>query len=124
MSCIFCDIPTAKLLAENTLAVAIYDKFPVNKGHVLIIPRRHFADFFDATREEISAIYDLLHRTKTMLETELKPDGFNVGINVGQTAGQTVMHLHVHLIPRFKGDVENPRGGVRKIKPNLVPYEE
>ncbi len=124
MSCIFCDIPAAKLIAENSLAVAIYDKFPVNKGHVLIIPRRHFADFFDATSEEITAIYGLLHSTKTMLETELKADGFNVGINVGQAAGQTVMHLHVHLIPRFKGDVENPRGGVRKIKPNLVPYEE
>lgn len=124
MSCIFCDIPTAALIAENAFAVAIYDKFPVNQGHALIIPRRHYADFFDATDEEICAIYDLLQSTKTILETKLEPDGFNVGINVGPAAGQTVMHLHVHLIPRFKGDVENPRGGVRKIKPNLVPYEE
>lgn len=122
-SCIFCQKQKEEYIAENELCFAIYDHFPVNKGHALIIPKRHFDNFFDATEEEIAAIYNLIHEVKKKLDSELKPDGYNIGINAGTAAGQTVMHLHVHLIPRYKGDVENPRGGIRKFKKALVEYD-
>lgn len=121
MDCLFCNYK--ETIAENQLAFAIYDKFPVNKGHALIIPKRHFSSFFEATEEEIKAIYSLLHDVKCIVDREYEPQGYNVGINIGEDAGQTIMHLHVHLIPRYKGDVENPRGGVRKLKKELVPYD-
>jgi diadenosine tetraphosphate (Ap4A) HIT family hydrolase len=124
MSCIFCDIPEELIIAENQSAVAILDKFPVNQGHALVIPKRHFANFFDATPGEITDIYELLHQAKVIIDKKYNPDGYNVGVNVGPVGGQTVMHLHFHLIPRFSGDVEKPRGGVRNIKPSLVPYEK
>jgi diadenosine tetraphosphate (Ap4A) HIT family hydrolase len=124
MSCIFCDIPADLIIAENQSALAILDKFPVNQGHVLVIPKRHFANFFDTTPGEIADIYELLHQAKVIIDKKYNPDGYNVGVNVGPVAGQTVMHLHFHLIPRFSGDVEKPRGGVRNIKPSLVPYKE
>lgn len=121
MDCLFCNYK--EIIAENELAFAIYDKFPVNKGHALIIPKRHFSSFFEATEEEIKAIYSLLHDVKYIVDREYEPQGYNVGINIGEDAGQTIMHLHVHLIPRYKGDVANPRGGVRKLKKELVPYD-
>lgn len=121
MDCLFCNYK--ETIGENELAFAIYDKFPVNKGHALIIPKRHFSSFFEATEEEIKAIYSLLHDVKYIVDREYEPQGYNVGINIGEDAGQTIMHLHVHLIPRYKGDVENPRGGVRKLKKELVPYD-
>ncbi|HYE82309.1 MAG TPA: HIT family protein [Clostridia bacterium] len=124
MSCIFCDYLISKnYIAENELAFAIYDNFPVGKGHVLIIPKRHFAAFFDATSEEVSAFYDLVSLIKKLLDEELKPDGYNIGINIGEAAGQTIFHLHIHVIPRYSGDVENPRGGIRKFKKPLVEYD-
>ena len=122
--CIFCDyLKNKKIIMENELAFAIYDTFPVNKGHMLVMPKRHFANFFDATTEEVSAFNDLLQKVKGLLDEELKPDGYNIGINIGEAAGQTIFHLHIHLIPRYNGDVENPRGGVRKIKKPLVEYD-
>lgn len=123
LECLFCNYDKKEYVAENEFAFAIYDHFPVNKGHVLIIPKRHFENFFDAKEEEVCAIYDLMHTVKSIIDKELKPDGYNVGINIGYDAGQTIMHLHVHLIPRYKGDVENPRGGIRKFKKNLVDYD-
>lgn len=120
MNCLFCNYK--EIIAENNLAFAICDKFPVNKGHALIIPKRHFSDFFEATQEEITAIYSLLSKVKSIIDKEYNPQGYNVGINVGEHAGQTIMHLHVHLIPRYEGDIENSKGGVRKLKPELVPY--
>lgn len=124
--CAFCEIynnQKEKVIAENELAFAIFDNYPVNIGHTLVIPKRHFEGFFDVTQEEISAIYSLLHECKAIIDEKYKPTGYNVGINIGYDAGQTVMHLHVHLIPRYKGDVENPRGGIRKLKPQLVHYD-
>jgi len=120
--CIFCTLPKTDILVENELALAFFDKFPVNEGHVLIIPKRHVASLFDATREEIMDIWALLGNVKEMLDKRFHPDGYNVGINVGAAAGQTVFHMHVHVIPRYQGDVPDPRGGVRKIKKCLVPY--
>lgn len=123
MSCIFCNTEDLQIQIENDLAYAIFDKFPVNEGHMLIIPKRHYKNFFDASKEEILAIYDLIHECETLLTKKYNPDGFNIGINVNEEAGQTIMHLHVHLIPRYSGDVEDPRGGIRNLKPQLVPYK-
>lgn len=121
-SCVFCMRVETEIVAENDLALAFYDKYPVNEGHVLVIPRRHVESFFEANLKELAAVHELLFQVKDKLEARLSPDGYNIGVNVGRAAGQTIFHLHVHIIPRYKGDVPDPRGGVRKIKPSLVPY--
>lgn len=121
-ACVFCNIAAADIIAENDLALAFFDRFPVNEGHALIIPRRHVATFFEASLEEQGAINRLLAVVKERLDQEFAPDGYNIGVNVGAAAGQTVFHLHVHLIPRYAGDVPDPRGGVRRVKRSLVPY--
>jgi diadenosine tetraphosphate (Ap4A) HIT family hydrolase len=120
--CVFCNIPEDQVIAQNGLALAFFDRYPVNKGHVLIIPKRHVATYFDATPDETKAIANLLAEVKEQLDAQFAPDGYNIGVNVGAAAGQTIFHLHVHLIPRYVGDVADPRGGVRKIKKSLVPY--
>ena len=120
--CAFCDIPEDQVIAQNGLALAFFDRYPVNRGHVLIIPRRHVATYFDATPSETKAIANLLAEVKEQLDAQFAPDGYNIGENVGAAAGQTIFHLHVHLIPRYVGDVPDPRGGVRRIKKSLVPY--
>ena len=112
-NCIFCK--DRDILFENDLAIAFYDGFPVSDGHTLIISKRHVETFFDLTNDEQIAILDLLNKSKEYLEKEFKPDGFNIGLNCGTFAGQSVMHVHMHLIPRYKGDVSNPRGGVRGV---------
>lgn len=121
-SCVFCQMDQKAIVFENELAFAFYDKFPVQKGHLLIVPKRHAETYFDATDEEIAAIHHLIRQGKERLEQENKPDGYNIGVNVGYYGGQTVMHLHFHLIPRYAGDIADPRGGIRKAIPNLVPY--
>lgn len=123
--CIFCDFQfdKTKVVMENELAYAIYDSFPVNDGHTLIIPKRHAETFFDLTSEEVKAMYELASEMKKKLDSLYHPDGYNVGLNCGEAGGQTIMHCHMHLIPRYKGDIENPRGGVRKIIKNKVPYD-
>lgn len=124
MSCIFCEYYNEKkYILENNLAFAIYDNFPVNKGHVSIIPKRHFASYFDTTTEEVTALNNLIQQVKVILDNDFNPDGYNIGINIGEAAGQTIFHLHIHMIPRYKGDVENPRGGIRKLKKALVEYD-
>jgi diadenosine tetraphosphate (Ap4A) HIT family hydrolase len=120
--CPFCDTLSLKIILENDQAIAFYDKYPVQRGHLLIVPKRHVATYFDATNEEIMAIHELIKKGKELLDREYSPDGYNIGVNVGEYGGQTVMHLHVHLIPRYKGDIDDPRGGIRKAIPNLVPY--
>tara|TARA_B100000470_G_C19393771_1_gene216747 strand:- start:25 stop:387 length:363 start_codon:yes stop_codon:yes gene_type:complete len=107
---------------ENAVGFVIYDKFPVNKGHCLIIPKREYADYFDSTKEEIEGLNKLLFQTKDFIKKKYNPDGFNVGINSGKQAGQTVFHMHIHLIPRYKNDVDNPRGGVRNVVPGKGDY--
>ena len=120
--CIFCRQPETEVICENELARAFFDKFPVNEGHVLITPKRHAETFFDATKEELAAINQLIFKVRKILDERYSPDGYNIGVNVNCAGGQTIFHLHVHVIPRYEGDVEDPRGGVRKIKPNLIPY--
>lgn len=124
MSCIFCEyLKLGEVILQNGKAFAIFDKFPVNEGHLLVIPKRHFADYFDAQEDEILAINSLLHQGRKLLKDKFQPDGFNIGVNVGYAGGQTIFHLHIHLIPRYEGDVENPRGGVRNLKKALVHYD-
>lgn len=120
MTCIFCKI--TEFLAHNDHAYAIYDKYPVNPGHVLIIPKRHMAEYFELTAEEEADVWNLLREVKSRVEVEFKPDGWNIGINNGKAAGQTVFHLHVHLIPRYEGDVAEPEGGVRGVVPERRAY--
>ena len=121
-SCPFCAIPRDQVLIEHPLALAKRDGYPVSKGHTLIIPRRHVASFFETTEEERQAMLKLLDEMKAMLDREHKPDGYNIGINNGAAAGQTVMHLHLHLIPRYAGDTADARGGVRWIFPDKAAY--
>jgi diadenosine tetraphosphate (Ap4A) HIT family hydrolase len=120
MTCVFCTIND--IVLENDLAIAFYDKYPVNKGHLLIIPKRHVEQYFDLTDQERSAIDQLLFEGKKIIDEQYQPDGYNIGINCGEVAGQTIFHVHVHLIPRFRGDMEDPRGGVRGVIPEKRIY--
>lgn len=123
MSCKFCDIVNNKeYLLENDLAVAFFDNYPVSDGHTLIIPKRHVETYFDLTSEEMKAIFELSNQVKKLLDEKYHPDGYNVGFNVKECGGQSVMHCHMHVIPRYKGDQENPRGGIRKVVKNKVNY--
>jgi diadenosine tetraphosphate (Ap4A) HIT family hydrolase len=109
MRCPFCFTEDSRIILSNSHAFAIYDAYPVSPGHSLIIPRRHISSFFEATSEEQSAFTELLKEMQQFIQYELNPDGFNIGINIGKAAGQTIMHLHIHLIPRFLGDMPDPR---------------
>lgn len=104
------------------MALAFFDAFPVNPGHALIIPKRHVADYFDLTEDEVVAMQALLREVKAIVEKRFNPDGYNIGVNVNAAAGQSVFHVHMHLIPRYKGDVENPKGGVRGVIPSKQKY--
>jgi len=119
-NCIFCGNP--EMVKENELVFAHYDSYPVNPGHCLIIPRRHVAEYFQATAAEKSAIWALVDEMKIIIDREYKPDGYNVGVNIGEAGGQSVPHLHIHMIPRYKGDMEDPRGGVRGVIPHKQKY--
>lgn len=124
MPCLFCKlIDGAALIDSNALAVAFYDKYPVTAHHTLIIPRRHVADYFELSGAEVAAMHELAGRQRARLMAE-DPDisGFNIGINVGADAGQTVFHVHMHLIPRRKGDMHDPKGGVRGVIPGKQKY--
>ncbi|WP_067048584.1 HIT family protein [Methanofollis ethanolicus] len=121
-TCPFCDPSPADIVVQNTLAYARADAFPVSPGHTLIVPFRHVSSFFEATEAERVALLDLLCRCRDALEERYHPDGWNIGINVGPAAGQTVPHLHIHLIPRYAGDVPDPRGGVRGVVPEKKMY--
>jgi diadenosine tetraphosphate (Ap4A) HIT family hydrolase len=118
--CPFCNAEGTVL--ANPLAHGRYDQFPVTRGHLLLIPNRHVADWFDTTTEERQAVFTLADEARAMLIAEFAPDGFNLGINVGAAAGQTVWHAHLHLIPRYRSDVPNPRGGVRAVIPGKQIY--
>ncbi len=120
LECPFCQ--PEEVILENRLAWARYDPFPVNPGHMLVITRRHVSDFFHSTKEERTAINSLLEEAKLLLDKKYNPDGYNIGINCGTAAGQTIMHLHIHLIPRYKGDMDDPRGGVRGVIPEKQKY--
>lgn len=120
----FLKVPEDAWLCSNELAFAVFDNFPVSPGHTLVITRRVVATWFEATAEEQKAVMELVNRAKELLDTRLnpRPDGYNVGFNAGASAGQTIPHLHVHVIPRYSGDVVDPRGGVRHVIPGKGNY--
>ena len=120
--CPFCAITRKEILIDRPLAVARHDTYPVSKGHTLIITRRHVASFFEATEDERREMLRLIDETRALLDREHRPDGYNIGVNDGVAAGQTVMHLHIHIVPRYRGDKADPRGGIRGIFPEKAAY--
>jgi diadenosine tetraphosphate (Ap4A) HIT family hydrolase len=123
MDCVFCErLAAGALLGENDGAAAFFDAFPLSPGHTLIVPRRHESDFLRLTGDETTAVWRLLAPVRELLEERFCPDGYNLGVNVGVVAGQTVDHAHLHVIPRYAGDVLEPRGGVRWIIPAKAVY--
>jgi diadenosine tetraphosphate (Ap4A) HIT family hydrolase len=120
--CPFCVPEPGLIIAENALAVAIRDAYPVNPGHALVVTHRHVASWFDVSPEERIAVMSLVDEIKRLLEAVEFPAGYNIGVNVGESAGQTVAHVHVHVIPRYAGDVDDPSGGVRFVIPARGNY--
>jgi len=120
--CPFCHLDHSRVIAENVLALVLRDGYPISPGHTLVIPRRHIGSFFEISDEERRAMLELLDHQKFLLDQELSPAGYNVGINDGAAAGQTVPHVHIHLIPRYAGDLPDPRGGVRWVIPSKARY--
>jgi diadenosine tetraphosphate (Ap4A) HIT family hydrolase len=121
VDCIFCQ-RNRPILAKTNLACAFFDGFPITKGHSLIIPRRHVKTIWEMTTDEYIDAFTLVRRVKDLLQKEFEPQGFNIGVNCEEAGGQTVFHAHVHIIPRYAGDVPNPRGGVRNIIPGKGNY--
>jgi diadenosine tetraphosphate (Ap4A) HIT family hydrolase len=121
--CPFCDVARDRIVESDSCALAIADAFPVSAGHTLILPRRHVVDFFELTMREIRSVYQLLRVMRCRLDCAMTPAGYNIGVNIAPTAGQTVMHAHVHLIPRYPGDVRDPAGGVRNVIPHKARYQ-
>ena len=122
--CLFCNIDKSECAYENNLAYASFDTYPVSDLHCLIIPKRHVIDYFELSNEEVIACNSLIKIVKKqILEKDKVVKGFNIGTNAGIIAGQSIMHCHIHLIPRRKGDVEDPRGGVRGVIPSKQKYE-
>jgi len=122
-SCVFCQVSDEQVVASNETMIAIRDIYPVTAGHTLVIPREHRGDFFDLSSEESVDAFKLLHELKAGITKE-DPSvlGFNIGANCGKEAGQTVFHCHIHLIPRRKGDMDRPEGGVRGVIPEKQSY--
>lgn len=122
-NCPFCKVESEReIIASTSLSIAFFDGYPVSQGHVLIIPRRHVASFFDLAENEQLDMLMLAKRVKDIIDEMYHPDGYNIGVNVGEAAGQSVFHVHMHVIPRYKGDVPNPRGGVRGVIPSKQSY--
>ena len=120
-TCPFCN-PDREVIVENEEAIAVYDGFPVSEGHALVIPRQHVATIFNLTDQEYAACFALLRQVTEILQERHSTPDFNIGVNCGEVAGQTVNHAHIHVIPRYQGDVDDPRGGVRHIIPGKGYY--
>lgn len=126
LACVFCErIERGEVLESNDLAVAFLDGFPLSRGHCLIVPRRHEASFLELEAAEQAAVWALVAPVEQLIEANgPPPDGYNIGINIGVAAGQTVAHAHLHVIPRYLGDVVDPKGGVRCVIPGKARYWE
>ncbi len=120
--CPFCQPPPDRVFLDTDLVLGLWDGYPVSPGHALLVTRRHVASWFDATNDEQHALTAAIAEAKRVIEKTHCPDGYNVGFNVGEVAGQTVFHLHLHVIPRYKGDTPQPRGGVRGVIPGKASY--
>ena len=121
-TCQFCSLPQSRVIDSSPLGLVIRDAFPISPGHTLIIPKRHVGSFFDLEADERAELLALLCQAKVVADKEFSPQGYNIGINDGAAAGQTVPHLHLHMIPRFEGDLPDPRGGVRWVIPQKAKY--
>jgi diadenosine tetraphosphate (Ap4A) HIT family hydrolase len=121
MTCPFCQT-THSILAETRLSFASLDNFPVSKGHSLVIPKRHVATIWELWDDEYVDVFGMIKQVKDLIQSKFNPQGMNVGVNCGEVAGQTIFHAHVHIIPRYTGDVPNPRGGIRNIIPGKGDY--
>ena len=119
--CLFCKEPRG-VLRVHELAYSARDTYAVSPGHTLIIPKRHVASFFELTQDELVACINLINEEKQFIDGEFNPDGYNIGVNVGPAAGQSILHVHIHVIPRYLGDVKNPQGGVRHVIPSNAHY--
>ncbi|MBE9006283.1 HIT domain-containing protein [Fortiea sp. LEGE XX443] len=118
ISCIFCNpYKSLKLLTESATAYAIFDGYPISKGHVLVIPKRHVSSYFELPFKEQSACWFMVNKVQEMLKTKFAPDGFNVGMNINREAGQNIMHTSIHIIPRYKGDNMCAKSGIRNVIP-------
>ena len=122
MVCQFCILPESRVWFEQGSVLIFKDAYPISPGHTLIIPKRHVSSLFELDEHERQDLFQALERARNLLLSDLKPNGFNIGINDGVAAGQTVLHFHVHLIPRYIGDVADPRGGIRWIFPDKAKY--
>ncbi len=120
--CPFCNVNDSAIILESKYSFAVYDKFPVNKGHLLIIPKSHISNYFALTQNEKNDIWKLTDKASEFLTEKYSPSGFNIGINVNKSAGQTIPHVHIHLIPRYKNDAKDPTGGVRGVIPEKQKY--
>ena len=122
--CFFCSRAKKEIVYSSGLLFVLRDnKFPVTKHHTLIVPHRHISDFFDLNNNELNDLAEVLKKQRKLLVNfDKEITGFNVGVNVGVDAGQSIMHCHIHLIPRRKGDMDNPRGGVRGVIPSKQKY--
>ncbi len=120
--CLFCELNSNSILMENAFGFVMKDQYPVSEGHLLIIPKEHFTDWFSASLETQTALMELVNQAKLWLSETYSPQGFNIGMNCGKAAGQTIMHLHIHLIPRYENDTPNPAGGVRGVIPGKQGY--
>ena len=125
-TCPFCNIEKAidesRIIYQDSTWIAILDNYPVSKGHTLLIPKRHCKTYFDLNFIELESVGVTIGVIKRLLDTKYNPDGYNIGINCGEAAGQTVHHCHIHIIPRYNGDCENPTGGVRGVIPEKQHY--
>ena len=121
-TCPFCTLPRERVLYEGRLIQVIADAFPVTHGHVLLVPKRHVATWFEASPEEQDELMHAVRKVRSMLDERYRPDGYNIGVNVGDAAGQTIFHLHLHVIPRYVGDTDDPTGGVRNVIPEKGNY--
>ena len=121
--CLFCKPKSKEVIAETELAVLVTDTYPVSLGHCLVVPKRHIATYFECTEEENRDFRLLILKAKEYIDKKHSPDAYNIGNNNGLESGQSVFHLHIHIIPRYKGDVENPKGGVRWVLPKKSQYK-
>ena len=122
--CPFCTFAYSSIMDQNASAIAIRDDFPVTHGHTLVVPRQHVSSIFELAHAEYTRLWKLVFKIRITLALHFSPAGFNIGINDGQAAGQTIPHAHIHIIPRYEGDVTDPRGGVRWIIPDKAVYWE
>ena len=122
-NCIFCEkFDKDRIVYEDETWVAVYDLYPVSEGHTLLIPKRHCESYFNLNYLEFESLGVTIGIIKMILDKKFNPTGYNIGVNCGKSAGQTVMHCHIHIIPRYNGDMEDPRGGVRGVIPEKQKY--